>query len=176
MAVKKEQIGRHCPFCNAMVTYDEYFCRACHKRLPDQDQLEAPSHHAPETYIVGLNRVYFSALLSIAGVGLGQFYNGDTIKGIIFSLAFLFIAFSDLGGARYHTTLYFGIWIAAACEGIFSSWQINQYRRSYAGKSLLLWAELGFLSLIVLLHFGTGIPDITYLDKFFPLMNLSMML
>ncbi|MDO9325680.1 MAG: hypothetical protein Q7T80_12075 [Methanoregula sp.] len=176
MAGKKEQIARHCPFCNAMVTYDEYFCRACHKRLPDQDQLDAPSPHAPVTYVVGLRRVYFSALLAIAGVGLAQFYNGDTIKGTGFFLAFLFVAFSGIGGSQYHTILYFGIWIAAACEGIFSSWQINQYKRSCAGKSVLLWAELGFLSFIVLLHFATGIPDVAYLGNFFPLMNLWMIL
>ena len=32
----KEQIGRKCPYCGSMITYDEYFCRACHKRLGDQ--------------------------------------------------------------------------------------------------------------------------------------------
>jgi len=175
MTVKKEQIGRHCPYCDAMVTYDEYFCRACHKRILDPNSLNAPSTHSPETYIVGLRRVYFSALLSIVGVGLAQFYNGDTLKGAAFFGAFLFVAFSGFGG-QYHTLLYFGIWIAATCEGIYSAWEINRYRKYFDGKSLFIWAELGFLAMIVVLHFVTGMPDTAYLAKFFPLMNLWMML
>ncbi|PKL68031.1 MAG: hypothetical protein CVV30_11850 [Methanomicrobiales archaeon HGW-Methanomicrobiales-1] len=176
MSIKKEQIGRHCPYCDAMVTYDEYFCRACHKRIFDQNQLDAPSTLAPETYVVGLRRVYFSALLSIIGVGLAQFYNGDTLKGVAFFGAFLLVAFGGIGGSQYHALLYFGIWIAATCEGIYSAWEINQYKKPYAGKSLLIWAELGFLALIVVLHFVTGIPDVVYLGKFFPLMDLWMVL
>jgi hypothetical protein len=175
MGSKKEQIGRNCPYCGAIVTYDEYFCRACHKRLTDQDQLDAPSTRTPETYVVGLRRTYFSAVLAVAGVGLAQFYNGDTLKGLGFFCAFLLVAFGGIGGIRYHTVLYFGCWIAASCDGIFSAWQINQYKRAYAGKSYLLWAELGFLSLVVLLHFATGIPGVEYLAKIFPLMNLWMM-
>jgi hypothetical protein len=176
MGSRREQIGRNCPYCGAIVTYDEYFCRACHKRIFDQNQLDAPSAHTPETYVVGLRRVYFSALMAIIGVGLGQFYNGDTLKGVGFLSAFLFVAFSDIGGSRYHTALFFGCWVAAMCEGIFSSWQINHYKRSFSGKSYLLWAEIGFLCLIVLLYLATGIPDREYIGRFFPLMNLWMML
>lgn len=176
MGGRREQIGRICPYCGSIVTYDEYFCRACHKRIFDQNQLDAPSTHTPETYVVGLRRVYFSALLAIIGVGLGQFYNGDTLKGLGFFCAFLFVAFGNLGGSQYHTVLYFAIWIAATCEGIFSSWQINHYKRAFSGKSCFLWAELAFLALVVLLHFSTGIPTVGYLAKIFPLMNLWMML
>lgn len=173
MGSRKEQIGRRCPFCGSMVTVDEYFCRACHTRLPDQDLLDAPSTHRPETMVFGLGRVYFSAVLAIIAVGLGQFYNGDLLRGLGFSVTFLIVAFSDIGGVQYHTILYFGIWFLATCEGIYSSWQINQYKRSFSGKSLLLWAELGFLALVVLLHFATGIPGMEYLGKIFPLMNLA---
>ena len=176
MGSRKEQIGRNCPYCGAVVTYDEYFCWACHRRLADYDQLDAPSTQKHETYVVGLRRVYFSALLAITGVGLGQFYNGDTLKGVGFFVAFLFVAFGNLGGTQYHTVLYFGIWIAATWEGIFSSWQINQYKRAFSGKSYFLWAELAFLALVVLLHFSTGIPTVEYLAKIFPLMNLWMMM
>lgn len=176
MGSRKEQIGRNCPYCGAVVTYDEYFCRACHRRLADNDQLDAPSTQKHETYVVGLRRVYFSALLAITGVGLGQFYNGDTLKGVGFFCAFLLVAFGNLGGSQYHTVLYFGIWIAATCEGIFSSWQINQYKRAFSGKNYFLLAELAFLALVVLLHFSTGIPTVEYLAKIFPLMNLWMMM
>jgi hypothetical protein len=172
---KREQVGRHCPFCNATVTFDEFFCRACHKRLPDNDQLDAPSVHRPETYVVGLRRISVSLVLAIAGVGLAQFYNGDTLKGVGFFCAFLLVSFGGFGGSQYHTLLYFGIWVAASCEGIFSAWRINQFRRECSGKSLLLWAELGFLALVVLLHLATGIPGMEYLGNIFPVVNLWMM-
>jgi len=175
MGSKKEQIGRNCPYCGAIVTYDEYFCRACHKRLTDQDQLDAPSTHTPETYVVGLRRISVSAVLAITGVGLAQFYNGDTLKGVEFFCAFLLVSFGGFGGSQYHTLLYFGCWIAATCEGIFSAWRINTFKRSFSGKSYLLWAELGLLSLVVLLHLATGIPGMEYLGKFFPVVNLWMM-
>ena len=174
MGSRKEQIGRHCPFCNAMVTYDEYFCRVCHKRLPDQDQLDAPSTHRPETFVIGLRRIYISVVLAVTAVGLAQFYNGDTLRGVGFFIAFLLVSFGNLGGTQYHTLLFFGVWIAAACEGIFSSWRINQYQRVGAGKSYFLWAELGLLVLIVLLHLATGMPGMEYLGKFFPVVDLWM--
>jgi TM2 domain-containing membrane protein YozV len=175
MGSKKEQIGRTCPFCGAMVTFDEYFCRACHKRLPDQDKLDAPSNRKPETYVVDLRKIPISAGLALAGVGLAQFYNGDTFRGIGFFCAFLLVSFGGIGGSQYHTVLYFGIWIAATCEGVFSAWRINRYRRPYGGRSFLLWAEIGVLSLVVLLHLATGIPDMAYLGKFLPVVNLWMM-
>lgn len=175
MGGNKEQIGRTCPYCGAIVTYDEYFCRACHKRLTDPNQLDAPSTRSPETYIVGIRKPYLSALLSLTCTGLGQFYNGDTLKGLAFFSAFLLVAFG-YGGSQYYTQLYFGIWAAAIVEALWSAWRINHYRRPFIGKSRLLWAELGFLSLIVLLHFATGIPGMEYLGKIFPLMNLWGML
>jgi len=175
MGSKKEQIGRNCPFCGAMVTYDEYFCRACHRRILDPNQLDAPSRHTPETYIVGLRRIYFSAVLGITSVGLSQFYNGDTLKGVGFFGAFLLVAFGGVGGSGFNTALYFGIWIAAASEGVISAWRINKFKRAFSGKSFLFWAELGLLSLIVLLHLTTGIPGMDYLGTFFPLVKVWMM-
>lgn len=175
MGSKKEQIGRNCPYCGAVVTYDEYFCRACHKRIFDQNQLDAPSTLAPEIYVVGLRRLYISLMLGVAGVGLAQFYNGDTLKGLAFLCAFLFVSFGDFGGAEYHTVLFFGIWVAAMGEGIVSAWRINTFRRGCSGISYLFWAELCFLTLIVLLHVVTGIPETEYLGKFFPVVTVWMM-
>jgi hypothetical protein len=114
-------------------------------------------------------------VLGLAGVGLAQFYNGDTLKGMGFFCAFLLVSFGDAGGAQYHTLLYFGCWVAAMCEGIFSAWRINRFKRLCSGKSFLFLAELGFLSLIVLLHLATGIPGMDYLGKLFPVVNLWMM-
>src|SRR5271157_5577663 len=94
MGSRKEQIGRHCPYCGAMVSYDEYFCRSCHKKFTDQNDLDAPSTQQPDTYVVSIRRAYVSALLSFIGVGLGQFYNGDMLRGLAFFLAFIAISFN----------------------------------------------------------------------------------
>jgi hypothetical protein len=96
----RHEIGRKCPYCGAMVSYDEYFCRACHRKFEDVSALDAPSEHKPEEYIVSLPKTGISLLLSVFGVGLGQFYNGDTLKGIAFFIAFILVSFDYV---RRHT-------------------------------------------------------------------------
>jgi hypothetical protein len=171
MGKSKEQIGRHCPYCGAMVTYDEYFCRACHKRFNDLNELDAPSRHQPDTYVVALPRLWVSAALSLTGVGPGQFYNGDTLKGITFFLAFLLISFGYIT-TPYHTQLFFGIWILALIEALYSARRIGRYDRPYGGTSFLLYLMMGMFILIAGLHLYTGIPEIPYLEKIFPLAYL----
>jgi hypothetical protein len=167
----KEQIGRHCPFCGAMVTYDEYFCRACHKRFTDQNDLNAPSSHQPETYIVGLPKIWVSAVLSCIGPGLGQFYNGDSLKGTGFFIGFLLISFGYIP-TPYHTQLVLGIWIASLLEAIYSTRRISRCERSYNGPSVVLYGELALFGLVALLYVLTGEPDLQYLAKLFPAVGL----
>ena len=163
----KEQIGRKCPYCGAMITFDEYFCRACHKRLGDQQTLDAPSHGSSEMYVVELRKSWFSALVSGIFVGLGQFYNGDTAKGLLFNIAFLILSFGDIGGKR-RILLILGVWILAMVEALLSAWRINSYKRPSFGTSYLLWIELAMLAAIVGMNLMTGLPDMDYLRKIFP--------
>jgi hypothetical protein len=167
----KEQIGRKCPYCGAMFTYDEYFCRACHKRFTDQNDLDAPSSHKPETYYVGLPKLWVTAILSVLGVGLGQFYNGDTYKGAAFFIGFLLVSFSYFT-TPYHTQLFLGIWALATIEALYTSRRISICERTYGGASYLLYAELGLLGLVALLHTLTGEPDMLYMAKLFPAVGL----
>jgi TM2 domain-containing membrane protein YozV len=173
MARSKEQIGRTCPYCGAMFTYDEYFCRACHRKFGDPYESNAPSSHRPDVYVVALPKLYFSAALSVLGVGLGQFYNGDTLKGVAFFLAFLLVSFGYIV-TPYQPQLFFGIWIAAMIEALYSAQQISVCKRSYAGISRLLWAELALLGLVALLHIMTGEPNLLYMGKLFPVVDLWM--
>ena len=168
MGNKKEQIGRHCPHCGAIITYDEYFCRACHTKLTDQLNLDAPGHLKPETYIVPARRWWVSLLLSCGFAGLGQLYNGDTLKGVGFGIAYLIISFGYVG-EQYHNVLLLAIWIAALAEALISAMRINSYTRNFKGTSLLLWIGLAGFGAIILLHFSTGLPDTPYLEKIFPL-------
>jgi TM2 domain-containing membrane protein YozV len=174
MGSKKEQVGRYCPYCGAMITYDEYFCRACHTRLKYPHDLDAPSSLTPETYVVEIRKTWLSALFSVFAAGTGQFYNGDTLKGLTFFFAFLSVSFGYIE-TEYRTALYFGIWGAAVVEALWSAQRINHYKRPFAGTSYLLYAMLVFLALIVWLHLYTGLPDMEYLRKFFPVMELAAM-
>ena len=169
MGSRIEQIGRHCPFCGAMVSYDEYFCRSCHKRFTDQNELDVPSTTTrPDTYVEPARRPWVSALLSVAGVGLGQFYNGDTLKGIGFFLAFIAVSFNVVT-TQYQTSLFYGIWIAALAESLWSARRINRYRRPFLGRaSYLLYGMLVLYGLIVALHFMNGDPTMDYLGQVFP--------
>jgi TM2 domain-containing membrane protein YozV len=154
-----------------MVTYDEYFCRACHKRFTDQNDLDLPANHKAEAYVVQLPKAWVAAILSCLGPGLGQFYNGDTIKGIVFFVGFLFVSFGYYVSS-YHTQILVGIWIVALLEALYTSERIAWCKRSYGGVSYLLYAELGLLGLVALLHFLTGEPNIQYMAKLFPVVGL----
>jgi FtsH-binding integral membrane protein len=172
MGGSREQIGRHCPYCGAIITYDEFFCRACHKRLTDQQNFDVSSDRKPELLVIPGRKTYLAALFAIFGVGLGQFYNGDTIKGLAFGIAFLLVSFG-IAGNQYHTILFFAIWALATGDAIWSARRINQYKRTFAGTSYLLYACIFILGAIVALYLYAGQPDMDYLRKLLPILNLG---
>ncbi|MFA6331835.1 MAG: hypothetical protein WCX22_02680 [Methanoregula sp.] len=171
MGGRKEQIGRHCPYCGAMVSFGEYFCRSCHKKFTDPNELDAPSIRQPETYVVSIRNPWISALLSATSAGLGQLYNGDTGRGLAFFLVFITLSF-NIFTTQYQAILLPVIWIAAILEALWSARRINGYTRPFGGMSSLLYALLAVLGLIVAFHFLTGEPSMSYLARIFPLVNL----
>ncbi len=173
MGSRKEQIGRNCPYCGAIVVYGEYFCRSCHKKFNDQNELDAPSTHHADTYVVADRKPYISALLSAAGPGLGQFYNGDTLTGLAFFIAFIAVSF-NLVASHYQAILIYVIWIAALVEALWSASRINRYERLFGGVSYLLYALLALYALIVALHVMTGEPNLAYLARVFPVVHLYL--
>jgi TM2 domain-containing membrane protein YozV len=171
MGSRKEEIGRHCPYCGAVVISGEYFCRSCHRKFNDQNELDAPSSHMADTYVVAVRKPYLSALLSAASPGLGQFYNGDTLTGLTFFLAFIAVSFSIVT-SHYQTILIYVIWIAALVEALWSASRINRYERAFVGVSYFLYVLLAIYALIVVLHVMTGEPDMAYLARIFPVVHL----
>jgi hypothetical protein len=167
MGGSKEQVGRNCPYCGAIITVDEFFCRACHKRLYDQQDFSAPSTLKPEILIIGIRNPFIAGGLSLISPGLGQFYNGDTLKGLAFFAGFVAVSFGIIG-QEYQTPLCFGIWVASIIEAVWSTRRINSYQRSFSGTSYFLFALLALFTLIVALHLYTGQPDTAYLAKLFP--------
>ncbi len=167
MAGSKEQIGRNCPYCGAIITYDEFFCRACHKRLYDQQDFSAPSTVKPETFVVPMRNPFIAGGLSLLSPGLGQFYNGDTLKGLAFFTGFIAISFGMVL-PEYRTLLFFGIWIAGIIEAIWTTRRISRFELPISSTSHLLYVLLVVYGLIVVLHLLTGQPDTAYLARIFP--------
>jgi hypothetical protein len=167
MGGSKEQIGRNCPYCGAIITYDEFFCRACHKRLYDQQDFDAPSTVKPETYILAVRNPFIAGALSLISPGTGQFYNGDTLKGLAVFTGFIVVSFG-IAGQEYRTPLFFGIWVAGFIESIWSGRRINHYERPFFGTSYFLYALLAIFALLMALHLYTGQPDTAYLAKLYP--------
>ena len=167
MGGSKEQIGRNCPYCGAIITYDEFFCRACHKRLTDQQDFDAPSPVKAEIFVVSERNPFIAGALSLASPGLGQFYNGDTLKGLAFFTGFILVSFG-IAGPAFRTPLFFGIWVAGIVEAIWSTRRISHFERPFSGTSYLLYLLLAIFALIIALHLFTGQPDTTYLAKLFP--------
>jgi TM2 domain-containing membrane protein YozV len=173
MGNRKEEIGRKCPFCGAVVADGEFFCRSCHKRFTDQG-LDAPSSSGlADTYVVAVRKSYISALLSATGAGLGQLYNGDTLTGLAFFIGYIVVSFNVVT-TQYQTILLTVIWIAAIAEALWSASRINRYERPFYGVSRLLYLLLALLALIVALHVLTGEPSMSYLARVFPLVHLWM--
>ncbi len=171
----REQIGRNCPYCGAIVTYDEFFCRACHKRLNDQQDFGAPSTVKPEIYAVSARNPFVAGILSAISPGPGQFYNGDTFKGLLFFLAFIAISFDMIPLTMVtgnHQVFFYGIWVLGIIDALYSARQINRFARQCKGASSFLYPLLAFFMLIVSLHLYTGQPDIQYLAKVFPAVGL----
>jgi TM2 domain-containing membrane protein YozV len=171
----REQIGRNCPYCGAIVTYDEFFCRACHKRLNDQQDFNAPSTVKPETYAVSARNLFITGILSAISPGPGQFYNGEALKGLLFFLAFIAISFDMIPLSMVtesHQVFFYGIWVLAIIDALYSARQINHFARPCKGASWFLYPLLALYVLIVALHLYTGQPDIEYLAKLFPAVRL----
>ena len=134
---------------------------------------DAPPESRPETGADADRKPWLSAILSAAGPGLGQFYNGDTLTGLAFFLGYLIVSFG-LVTAQYRPVLLTVIWFVAIVEALWSASCINRRKRPFAGTSHFLYGLIAFYVLIVILHILTGKPDAGYLAKMFPVLSLAV--
>ncbi len=171
----REEIGRHCPYCGAIISYDEFFCRACHKRIEDQQGLDAPSTARPEVRVVAIRNPAVAALLSFAAPGLGQLYNGQTLKGIAVIAIFIAVSFGMIA-AEFRAPLFFAIWAAGIADAFWSARQINHFARSFTRASRLLYILLAIYAMIIGLFLYTGQPDEAYLGRLFPPLAIRTLL
>ncbi len=74
---------KKCPVCGANIPYRDNYCYACDRTFGDP---EARDTDPPRLDLSKeeWRKPWAAAVLSAAGIGLGQFYNGETAKGVLF--------------------------------------------------------------------------------------------
>ena len=142
---------KRCPYCGTTIASDDNFCFLCLRPF------EAP----PDPACLDLSKTKWrnplvAAALSLVGVGLGQFYNGETIKGLIFLMgvlgALLLIPVYTAFDLRIVMAI---IWVMAILDAYLSSKKINLLKKQFRKKSILFWPEVAIL--VIVAGFGISL-------------------
>jgi TM2 domain-containing membrane protein YozV len=139
---------KRCPYCGTTITSDDNFCFLCLRSF----ETPPPEDSTPPGLDLSKNNWRNSrvaAALSLVGVGLGQFYNGETAKGLIFLTGVL--------GALLVMPVYTAfdprivmaiIWAVAVLDAYASANKINRLKKEFRKKSILFWPEVAVLVLL----------------------------
>ena len=127
---------RYCPYCGTKIKREGNYCISCRRTFVDP-----PVEHVSETVqphaMTEPKRPWVSAVLSFFGVGMGQFYNGDTLKGL--ALVSLFVATFFLLPRFIQVTpliAIFFIWAVAVPDAYLSAKQINNHKKPFQKMSV----------------------------------------
>jgi hypothetical protein len=142
---------RKCPYCRTNIPYNENYCYLCECTFGDPD----PEGNSPPRLDLSKDewrKPWVSGGLSLVGIGLGQFYNGETAKGLLFLILFL--------GAPVALPLYttfnplivmLPVWAGAILDACISARKINRLKKKFRKKSIVFWPEVAVLVFIAAL-------------------------
>ncbi|MDD1693666.1 MAG: tetratricopeptide repeat protein [Methanoregula sp.] len=139
---------KRCPYCGTTIPYNDNYCFLCQRTFEDPEP-EDSSHPRLDLSREEWRKPWASAGLSLVGIGLGQFYNGETAKGILFLAVVL--------GAPFILPLYttfdplivmLVVWAVAVLDAYLSSQKINRLEKKFHKKSCLFWPEVAVLVII----------------------------
>ena len=139
---------RRCPYCGTTIACDDNFCYLC------QRPFESPPPKDSTHPILDLSKDEWrkplvSAALSLVGVGLGQFYNGETVKGLVFLLGVLGALFAMPVYTAFDLRIVMVIvWAVAVLDAYLSAKKINQLKKEFRKRSILFWPEVAGLVII----------------------------
>lgn len=133
---------KKCPACGTKIPYSDNYCYSCDCTFEDAEP-QGTSHPRLDLAKEEWRTPWVAAVLSAAGIGLGQFYNGETIKGALFLLGF----FGALVALPLFTSLnpvfvVAVVWAAAVADAWLSAGKINQLQKKFSKKSPLFWPEI----------------------------------
>lgn len=140
---------KQCPFCGTPVHHNENYCRSCRRTFDGTRAEEAAAPHELDLSKERWQNPWAAALMSLAGLGLGQFYNGETVKGILFfaGVAGLLLLL-PLWTAIDPFILILLVWAVAIADAFLGAQKINRLQKTFRKKSLLFWPEVTCLLLI----------------------------
>ena len=141
---------KKCPFCGTINHHNGDYCRSCRRTFDGS----VPEDMTAEPTRLDLSKdewrnPLYAAGLSFVGIGLGQFYNGETVKGIL--------ALAGVLGLPLLLPLWTTIdpfipvilvWTLAILDAYLSARKINRLQKTFRHKSLLFWPETACLILI----------------------------
>lgn len=183
---------KKCPACGTKIPYSDNYCYSCDCTFQDPEPKGEDSLRldlAKEEW----RKPWAAALLSAAGIGLGQFYNGETLKGVLVLLG----AFCTLVVLPRFTPInpvfvMAVVWAAACADAWLSAGKINLLQKKFTKKSLLFWPEVaciliacGMLLLVTLspttaahslILTGAAVADTKYPESATPLYDSAVAL
>ncbi|MCK9631206.1 MAG: tetratricopeptide repeat protein [Methanoregula sp.] len=139
---------KRCPYCGTTIPYNDNYCYSCQRTFEDPGPEESSCHRL-DLSKDEWRKPWASAGLSLVGIGLGQFYNGETAKGVLFLALVL--------GAPFVLPLFtivdplivmLLIWAVAVLDAFLSSRKINRLEKKFHKKSCLFWPEVSVLVII----------------------------
>lgn len=168
MAAGGDKIERTCPYCGSIVTAEDFFCRACHKRFELQGAATDQTRDIglPEGSVLSLRNPVVAAFFSFLGMGFGQFYNGDTVKGLLFNAVYLPVVLGYLDMPVMGTAIV-AVWGISIIEAPITSWRINHLATDYSGPSILFWVQLVVLAGLFVWYLFSG-DAYAWVNTFYP--------
>jgi len=133
---------KKCPVCGANIPYRDNYCYACDRTFGDP---EARDTDPPRLDLSKeeWRKPWAAAVLSAAGIGLGQFYNGETAKGVLFLAVVLGAPFILPVFTPFNPVFVMAVfWAAAVADAWLSAGKINQLQKKFVKKSPFFWPEV----------------------------------
>ena len=141
---------KKCPFCGTVTHHNGSYCRSC-RRTFDGSRSEDTTAEPPRLDLSKdeWRNPLAAAGLSFVGIGLGQFYNGETLKGIlalagVLGLPLLLLVWTTID--PFIPVIL--VWTLAILDAYLSARKINRLQKTFLHKSLLFWPETACLILI----------------------------
>jgi tetratricopeptide (TPR) repeat protein len=136
---------KKCPECGTNIPYSDNYCYQCDRTFEDPGP-EGKDRPRLDLSKEEWRKPWAAAALSAAGIGLGQFYNGETAKGVLFLLIvlgapFLLPLFTPISPVFVMAA----VWAVAVADAWLSAGRINQLQKKFIKKSLLFWPEVACL-------------------------------
>ncbi len=136
---------KKCPYCGTNIPYSDNYCYLCQRTF----EIPKPEEDGPHTLDLSQEewrKPWAAAGLSLVGIGLGQFYNGETAKGLLFLALVLGSPFLlPLVTTLSPLMVMLVLWGAAVADAWLSAAKINRLQKAFRKKSILFWPETGIL-------------------------------